>query len=316
MRKTIFVITALLIGLTNSHAQLIQDDESNQLKKIYVAISPFSKSENVPDHAVEKAYSAVMDVISTNKRFELMDRRELDKLQEEKNIQKSESAQNTFKLKDGEVIGAAYYITGNVTDYKSFAFDKKGKLHQATFKVQVRLINVQTGKVIYSELLSPRNSPVKPLSSKDEDKWKENPIDFEAKKGKLFSYPNAQRALEDIEKQLLEESKLFVDRMLSDAFPIYLKIYGVRKANKKGAPLELEILGGTSAYLTEKDNLKLVEETIIKLNDKESTKRYTELGRVRIIKIEGESFSVGRIVKGHKAIAQKMSNNAILKVIK
>lgn len=258
-----------------------------------------------------------MDIISTNKRFELMDRRELDKLKQERDMQKTDDMQHTFKMKDGEIVGAAYYLTGNVTDYKSFAFDKKGKLHQASFKAQVRLINVQTGQVIYSELISPRNSPVKPLSSKNEDKWSENPIDFEAKKGKLFSYPNGQRALEDIENQFLLESKTFIDRLLSNVFPIYLKIYSVKKATKKGVPLELEILGGSSAYLFEKDNLKIVEETTIKLSEKESTKKYTELGTVRILKIEGESFSVVRITKGNKAIiGQKLASGAVLKVVK
>ena len=105
--------------------------------------------------------------------------------------------------------------------------------------------------------------------------------------------------------------------MLSNAFPIYLKIYSVKKATKKGIPLEFEILGGSSAYLFEKDVLKLVEETVIKLSDKENTKKYTELGSVKIMKIEGESFSVAKIIKGNKnVIAQRLSNNAILKVVK
>ena len=176
MKKTLLALTIFLFSFITANAQLIEDDDANQLKKIYIAISPFTKSDNIPDHAVEKAYSSIMDVISTNKRFELMDRRELDKLKQERDMQKTDDLQNSFKMKDGEIVGAAYYVTGNVTDYKSFAFDKKSKLFQASFKVQVRLINVQTGKVIYSELISPRNSPVKPLSSKNAEKWQDNPL--------------------------------------------------------------------------------------------------------------------------------------------
>lgn len=316
MKKIYLLVYFLLLGTPFVFGQLMDDDDNNQLKKIYIAISPFTKSEHIPDHAVEKAYSAIMDIISMNKRFELMDRREMDKLQAERNMQQSEDFQNTFKLKNGESVGAAYYITGNVTEYKAFAYDKKGKLFQANYKVQVRLINVQTGKVIYSELISPRNAPVKPLKSKDEAKWKDNPLEFEAKKIKLFSYPNKERALEDIEKQLLEESQLFVDRLLSNAFPIYIKIHSVLKTNKKGIPSDLQILGGSNLLLKEREVLTMIEETEIKINDKESTKKYTEVGKVRIIKIEGESISVARIIRGNKVIGEKIAQNAKLKVKK
>jgi len=164
MKRNLILITMLLIaaGCTTQQQIVKVEPQVQEVKKVEqslkrkVAIARFS---NETQYAKGVFYSKENDpmgkqavdilsakLASTNK-FILLERQDMDKLSEEIKIAGNEGYQN---------VGADYLIIGsitefgrkNVTDQNAFS---RSKVQTVQAGVNIRLIDVSTGQIIYSE---------------------------------------------------------------------------------------------------------------------------------------------------------------------
>ncbi|NVO11567.1 MAG: penicillin-binding protein activator LpoB [Bacteroidales bacterium] len=164
MKRNLILITMLLIaaGCTTQQQIVKVEPQVQEVKKVEqslkrkVAIARFS---NESQYAKGVFYSKENDpmgkqavdilsakLASTNK-FILLERQDMDKLSEEIKIAGNEGYQN---------VGADYLIIGsitefgrkNVTDQNAFS---RSKVQTVQAGVNIRLIDVSTGQIIYSE---------------------------------------------------------------------------------------------------------------------------------------------------------------------
>lgn len=283
-----------------------------QNEKTVIAVLPFvTKIQGVNPDLVQEM---VTKQFVKSGRFDIVDRSKFQKVITELNVQKSEEFLNSKIVDQGKLLGAQYLVTGVVTQMNSTSRDivstkppyTHSRLWDHLITVSYQVIDVETGKAIYSENINAENTAAHNASESD-------------------ARDNAQCLLgRNIRYAVMKE------------FPQEIEIVKIEKTNKKGLPDEVLISAGTNFFdadskgnecdkgLIDKINifkkkdvvkLKAYQIEVLTVNGKEA-KREKEIGTLKLKDVEGD-FSVCEVTDGAKEIQEMMNSNqkVLLKIL-
>ena len=246
--------------------------------RLVVGVAKFSSD-------VETKYAGpitekVVEMLTKSKRFNVVDRTSVDKIQSELEFQKTENfIDSEHRSEQGAMIGADYMVTGHIRQINiSRILNVDGSVGGYKASLSFTLKIVETSTSISTEAQS-----------------------FESKGGIKTLSP--ERAVDEAIRTLDDKLKEYFDKN----FPVNVKIAKIIKTKKDEATLIL-ISGGKSHGL-EKGN-KLTVQKIEMLDGKPYP---SDIGIIKIVKIAGDSFSECSVLKGGSEILARY--NATEKII-
>ena len=219
---------------------------------------------------IETKYSGpitekVVEMLTKSKRFQVVDRTSIDKVQSELEYQKTENfIDSKHTAQQGVMIGADYIVTGHIRQInvsKIMNVDGTVGGFKASLSFTLKIVESSTG-----------------LSTEAQS--------FESKgAGKALS---PERAVDEAIRTL--ESKL--EDYFANNFPVNVRIAKIL-TTKKDAATTILIAGGKSHGLKEGDKL-----IIQKIEILEGKPYPTDIGEIKITKVAGDNFSECTILKG------------------
>lgn len=207
----------------------------------------------------------VVDVLINSKRFQVVDRTTVDKIQQELEFQKSENfIDSKSTTQQGVMKAADFMVTGKIGAINvARVMNVDGTVGGYKASVNFTLKIVQTSSSLSSEAHS-----------------------FESKGGDKTLSPEkaVAAALNTIEPQLVE--------YFATNFPVNVKIAKVLTV-KKDAAATILVAGGSAMGLHEGDKL-----TVQRIEMLESMPYPSDIGEIKVIKVAGENFAECEVNKG------------------
>lgn len=261
--------------------------------KMIIGIMPFkgeAKTKGYYDYAVHRAANptitaiqdAVTDAFVKTKRFALVEREKMDQVKGEKNLQKNEDFIDGTVIEQSKSLGAQYLVMGNVTkadvEKSTTTAPIAGTItsQNAEITFSLKVVDVTTGLIVASGSFSGTG------------------------RGK-----NAfDRALEDIKPD--------IEKFIKENFKVTLTVASVEEKGKNGEAVKVLISGGTSIGMAENSELKVYEATELTVDGKKLTRKVT-IGKIKVVKVEDENFSVCAVTEGGADIAKKIADGAKVK---
>jgi hypothetical protein len=207
----------------------------------------------------------VVDVLINSKRFQVVDRTTVEKIQAELEFQKSENfIDSKSTSQQGVMLAADFMVTGKI-----------GAINVA------RVMNVDGTVGGYKASLNFTLKIVETSSTLSNEAHS-----FESRGGDKSLSPEkaVAAALNTIEPQLIE--------YFATNFPVNVRIVKILTSKKEAAAAVL-VAGGTSMGLHEGDKL-----TVQKIELLEGKPYPTDIGEIKITKVAGENFSECDVSKG------------------
>lgn len=280
---------------------------SQESKKIAVAIPGFRTSNNrISDETVSAIHQRVIDAFVGVSKFSVVERNQLEELQNEVNLQKSESFMEGIGNVSDQVknTGANYLVTGVISrlEYSREEREKKQydiaqrknvvvgsySVYFCTIELNIKLIDVTNSQILLSEVISAKNS--------------------DGGGGGLFgallgSTSGGAKSNEEAYTQTLDDISFYVRALIRKAFPNILSIAEISSRDRKGNADELLLVGDFTDGIGKKQELyvKLVTETVV--NGKKLTRKKV-IGQVKILKVEEGGFITVRIKSGEEEITK------------
>jgi curli biogenesis system outer membrane secretion channel CsgG len=278
-----------------------QDDKT----KIAMLKFTYDKNNGNAEHYATTLQDKVVEGFVKSKRFEMIERNQLDQLMGEMKMQEVASDSQVAKL--GNTLGVQYVILGNVSNVS--AGDIKGSQSwdwnrrsswtytgsdvgfTAQVAVALRVVEVATGKIKVVETLQSKIGGAGQVGAAMGSLGNFGRLAQAGAKAGMAKSP--EEAVSKAIEKLDEEVMKFIDRN----FPMYVDILEA-KPNKKGDGIgEMEIAVGSEMGFEKGDVLK-----VVKVNQREIKGRKTFsldfLGLVKILQVTGELTSKCEIIKG------------------
>ncbi len=266
-----------------------------QSGKTSIAILDFSASSGIDRQFIQTAQEATTQGFIRAKRFVIVDRSRLDAIQKERNLQKSEEfIMSSFSVEQRSAIGAQFLVQGNVTNGSlnstnvSFT-DSKGATkysirHDAQLAVSIRVVDVSTGTSDVAVTISGSGSS-----------------------GGFFlgvaQNGTQEQALSNAINSLTKE----VDKWIGKTFPAQFAIVEIQSSDDKSGAKQVLVAGGTGTGLVKGERLMVILETVINVNGADK-KRYQEVGELKVMDLDGEDFSICKVVSGGSGILQRFNS--------
>lgn len=288
MKKIIFVIVFLASIQFLAKAQ--------EQEKISLGIFPFSYAAGTVYN--ENDVRSIQETVATGfiktKRFEVVDRTLGQVIKIEKEIQKLEEYINGTVVPQGKSMGAQRILAGHVVsssvDESSYT-DDRGKTtlsYSAKITVNLKILDVETGKTTHSEIIT-------------------------GSAGGLLDIPRRATPQEAISKAI-ERLNKEVDKFVAKAFPVEFHISEIQEKDGRGNAKKILITGGSAFGIEKGDILSVVEVVDANVGGK-TIKRKTEIGRIKVTKVEDENFSICEVRDGGIEINSRFEAKAPLRVI-
>lgn len=258
--------------------------------KTLIGIVPFKSSSSGNDYysrdnSSSEYKTAIQDAVSDaflkTKRFSLVEREKMEQLKSEKNLQKEEDFIDGTVIEQSKSLGAQFVVLGNVTKAKVeekttnlVYVSTSTKIAEVSFNI--RIVDVATGEIVAS------NSFNKTAKGK-------NPFD-----------------------EALKEIKPEIEKFIKDNFKITASIASIEEKNSTGDATKVLISGGSSTGVTEKNEFKVFEISVLIVDGKKLTRKKT-IGKLIVTKVEDENFSICTITEGGAEIAKKIEAGAKIK---
>lgn len=314
MIKKKFYLAALLLCSFCIQAQ----------EKITVAFIPMSYDEDMVSKMEAKIIQeTIINGFVAAKRFTVVDRSNLESIENEKKLQRTESFMDSKEsIKQGISKGASYMIQGNIIGIKHI--DKKSKW-SSTVTIQVKVLDVSTGEILTTESINsepiPENDATKDIFkayySKDEIKANEN-----LKNQMMELKDNSDASFKVALDRLSENVKLF----LSKSFPMHIEIAEwIGKGGKtsvspamasayKGSLKDFVMASGANAGVSKGQILDIVTVSSVTIGDK-TVDRQKKIGSAFVVRVDDGNFSSATIIDGEKSIKKAISENATIGVV-
>ncbi len=232
----------------------------------------------------------VISTIVKSRRFKVVDRTNFDAIFSEENLQKGENFIDGEVVAQGKKLGAEYIIAGNLANFsteKLYTTNSDGGKEFAGYKANIsftlKIINVITGEIIAIE-------------------------PFNAKSGRSLFYSKKYNNENEAINAAINNTDKIINSFIDDYFPVYLKIFEISK-QKGSKAKEIVITGGSNMGLQEKQDLKIIEISLVDIGGK-TVKRKKEIGWVKIISVDDEYFSTCKVTNGDELIKKKFDSNA------
>ena len=267
-----------------------------QSGKTSIALLDFTKATGVYSDQVTTIQEATTQGFIKAKRFILVDRSKVDAINRERDLQKSEEfIMSDYTIEQRSAIGAQFFVQGNVTNWsetsKNVKFEnsqgevKYSMRYEANLSVSIRVIDVSTSVAGAATTITGSSSSGGFFLGM-------------AQKG------SAKTALNGALQNLTKE----VDKWIGKEFPAQFAIVEITKSNDSKGAMEVLIAGGSGTGLVKGEKLIVMYETIINVGGVDK-KRIQEVGKLKIKDLDGEDFSICKVVNGGPGIQQKVSAN-------
>jgi hypothetical protein len=251
----------ILIVVDTTHGQQSQD------KRRIVAVEKFvSETPTKYDRAITEK---VIEIITKSKRFQVVDRTNIDLIKKEQELQKTEEFFDGNRVQQGAMKGADYQVIGNIRMINIIRLTNGGDFngYRATLGFNLKIVNTETSESTEAQ-------------------------SFESKGASAQLTP--ERAVDEAIRTL-EES---MTEYFQEEFPVILTISRVLKDDDGEAEIVL-ISGGKSHGLKEGDEFLVKSVEMI-----DGSPYYQEVGKIELSKISGDNFSECEVDKGGKTIME------------
>ncbi len=104
-------------------------------------------SGQVNQEYCQAAISKLTEILFVFGRYDLVERAEIERILEEQNFQVSTAVDPTSIVEVGKILGIKIAYIGNI-DQLTASWDRRGLYYRATARVTVKVIDVQTGKIL------------------------------------------------------------------------------------------------------------------------------------------------------------------------
>ncbi|HMJ46642.1 MAG TPA: CsgG/HfaB family protein, partial [Ferruginibacter sp.] len=218
---------------------------------------------------------AVADAFLKTKRFSLVEREKMDQLKSEKNLQKNEDFIDGQVIEQSKSLGAQYIVLGNISkakieakqNYIPYAGSITSHVSEITFSI--RVVDVSTGEIMASNSFN------------------------KSAKGK--------NAFEDALKEIKPE----IEKFIKENFKLVATVVSVEEKNNNGEASKVLISVGSSADAKVNSEFKVYEISELVVEGKKLARKKT-IGKLTILKIEDENFSLCTIKEGGADIGKKI----------
>lgn len=258
--------------------------------KISVGILQFQKAGNVPNDAIAVVQQFVSARFTADKRFQVLERVQLAAVQAER------AAQGALDVKTKTAIadqGAQYVVVGEVNqvDIVQEALQGGGVNYRATATYGLKILDVSTGQVAYSQQFSSASEALKSMFAGITD-------NTSTPAGALGV------ALKKTDKKL--------GSFLAEAFPVQGFLASIEKSGKNGAS-EVVVTLGSEDGVAKNTKLNAFAEETITAGGK-SLLRKKSVAELTLQKVEGEHIALAKVDSGGDAITEMMAAGRELKV--
>lgn len=274
-----------------------------QNEKIVIGIPSFGHAGYIEEKYVTELTEIVSNEFVKSRRFTIVDRTKLDVVANERELQKTEDFIDSKVVDQGKTLGAQYIVAGHMVSIgtnKSFSAEYQQYVTVARVIFSLKMIDVETGEVVYAETFGKGNSS--------------------GASGSYFStpttcdMPGSGLSTAAAIKQGISNIGCGVSQWLRKIFPYMASIAEIQDLHKRKGAQTVLITAGKSLGVTSGKKLKVVELMKINVDGKELI-RQKEIGALWVKKVEDDNFSVCDVWSGGEEIAEKMQQKVPLKVI-
>lgn len=276
--------------------------------KISIGFIPITYDEyKVESNRAKIIQETIMNAFVATKRFVVVDRDQLEAIEKEKKLQRTEAFMDSKQsYKDGMNKGAAYLVSTNLISSRET--EVKGGFNSVTH-AQIKLLDVSTGEILVTENisseLSPINQGIKDLKGIILSKADKKVHEF--KEDQLNEVKKFEDEAFMISLQRLAEN---VKRFTSYNFPIALEITNWDKKDKD----KFEIAGGYKAGLYQGQRLDIVKVTEVSINEENVLKKI-KIGTAYISNVHDENFSEAKVLDDSKEFKEAKKTGATISVL-
>ena len=187
-------------------------------------------------------------------------------------------------IKLGKSLGIEYFIIGNI------------KVISSKATVDITNNKSYTGHVIFSlKLISVNSGEIGEVKTFDSY-------------GTIGGYVNMSYETDQIAiLKSIQSMKKMVTKFIEENFPIEFHIIDILE-KKNGEAMSIQLLGGESMGLTKNVKLQVMQITTIDYEGKQIIRKKM-IGSVRIVEVQGDDISEGKVLDGGKAILQAYEAN-------
>lgn len=262
--KKVLMILILFASVLSAHSQADG--------RMVVGVKEFTSEVNNP--FVDAVAKKVEQIVANTKRFVLVDRTSMDKINEELEFQKTEAfldSKNT--VKQGALLGADYLIVGHLVKMNIYTNrNTNGAVigYKASAAFTLKVEDVETGIITEAESFQTTESPL--AASKEQA---------------------VNQALASLDEVLYA--------YIAKTFPVKVNIVKVIE-NKKDAATKVLVSGGKTYGLKEGNTLRV---DAIEMLD--GMPYPTKIGEIKLTALAGENFAECKVTKGGKQISSHLA---------
>ncbi|EDM44317.1 hypothetical protein SCB49_04790 [unidentified eubacterium SCB49] len=277
-------------------------------EKISIAFIPISYDETMISKAdAQTIQQSVLNKFVTARKFSVVDREQLDELENEKNLQRTESFMDSEpNVTDGVSLGASYLIS---TSILSLRHSEIRRGWESMLQLQIKVLDISTGQIlatenISSEFIEPSNLILKARKeylSKDELKV------ISDKEDRL---EEIQSHKEDAFIMALQRLELNIQKFTGKNFPVALEIINWNEKAKG----QFIINGGHKIGLYPGQMLDIQEVTEVTIADK-TIERNKKIAIATVIRVDDDNFSEAKVIYTEKAFKSAIKNESKLRVL-
>lgn len=261
-------------------------------ERTVITLLPFQSADpNFQNEAII-IYDKVRQSFITAKRFEIVERSEINKIELEREVQKNESFINNNIVAQGNMMAAEQIVTGHLNNvaYSKVVDEKTGSYYyKCKISFTINVLDVETGMVLHSKTISPTESFASGLLTRG-----------------ITGVSTPSDAL----KNTLSRTDKYINEFILEYFPLkteIIKIVEVKKDEAKSLLLNVGSFQGTK----KNSEFNVYEISSVEVNGRNIT-REVLIGKVKIKEVQGEEISLAEVKKGGVEILSKFSANTQL----
>jgi len=260
--------------------------------EVTIGILRFRHSAEVPESAATSVEQFVYSAFTSQQRFRVLERSRIDAVQAERAVQQSNEVVNPTALRD---LGAQYVVLGEVTraEVGRMSGSRGGAFYHATMAYGLRIIDVSTGAVSYSQEFSTgRGNPLAGM--------------FSGFTGDVSTPAGAiDIALQQTRKDLVG--------LIGRAFSISGQIVSIESRDDKGVPRTVLVSLGVADGVGKKSVLDAYVSQTIDVGGKPLVRK-KPVAELSFVEAQGDHLSLFGVRKGGGELGTVANGNATIQV--
>ncbi|MBL4662298.1 MAG: hypothetical protein JKY22_01760 [Flavobacteriaceae bacterium] len=258
-------------------------------QKKTIAITAFeTTSSSISTKYVKAIEDKVKEAFYSTNRFNIVDRTNYQKLQAEKELQKSEAFIDGKTINQTSLEGAEQIVTGSISQIDIVKkINETSTYYDCKISFSIQVIDIETGQVVASELIRPKQSFMGSVVS---------------------SSTGSSNTPEKAFFNSLKGTQKAINKFVGKHFPVTTLIIEISEASSSKAKSLLINVGNLNGAKKNQE-FYVIELVTMKVGDKDLIRR-KELGKIKITKVEGDEISEAKVIKGGVAILAKFNAGA------